>query len=49
MAKRKGNIFGQTVVYERTFKGTSLGRRPITSTMNKHKRKNFKKYRGQGR
>ena len=30
-------------------KGTSLGRRPITSTMNKAKRRNLKKYRGQGR
>ena len=49
MAKRKGNVFGQTVVYEKTYKGTSLGRRPITSTMNKHKRKNWKKYKGQGR
>mgnify|MGYP003127334838 FL=1 len=49
MAKKKGNVFGQTVVYERTYKGTSLGRRPITSTMNKHKRKSWKKYRGQGR
>ena len=49
MAKRKGNVFGQTVVYERRYKGTSLGRRPITSTMNKHKRKSWKKYRGQGR
>ena len=49
MAKRKGNVFGQRVVYERTHKGTSLGRRPITSTMNKHKRKSWKKYKGQGR
>ena len=49
MAKRKGNVFGQTVVYVRTHKGTSLGRRPITSTMNKHKRKSWKKYKGQGR
>ena len=31
------------------YKGTSLGRRPITSTMNKSKRRNLKKYRGQGR
>jgi hypothetical protein len=30
-------------------KGTSIGRRPITSTMNKSKRLNFKKYNGQGR
>ena len=51
MAKKKGNIFGQTVIYEKTFKGTSLGRHPITSTMNKNKRrlKGKSKYRGQGR
>ena len=30
-------------------KGTSLGKKPITSTMNKHKRRSFKKYRGQGK
>lgn len=29
--------------------GTSIGRRPNTSTMNKHKRRSFKKYRGQGK
>ena len=29
--------------------GTSQGRRPDTSTMNKHKKRSFKKYRGQGR
>ncbi len=46
MAKAK---WGQKVHYEPTHKGTSLGRRPITSTMNKNKRKNWKKYRGQGR
>ena len=49
MAKRKGNVFGQTVVYEKSYKGTSLGRRPNTSTMNKNKKRIFKKYRGQGR
>ena len=49
MAKRKGNIFGQTVVYTKTFNGTSIGRRPKTSSMNKNKRRSFKKYRGQGR
>jgi len=49
MAKRKGNIFGQTVIYEKTFNGTSIGRRPKMSTMNKHKRRSWKKYRGQGR
>jgi len=30
-------------------KGTSIGRHPITSTMNKKKKANFKKYRGQGK
>ena len=49
MAKKKGNIFGQTVVYERTYKGTSIGRRPSFSTMNKSKKASWKKYRGQGR
>ena len=56
MAKKKGNIFGQTVVYEKTFKGTSQGRRPITKTMNKKRRqgrtrKQMRKAlgRGQGR
>ena len=29
--------------------GSSQGRRPNTSTMNKNKRRSFKKYRGQGR
>jgi|TARA_A100001011_G_scaffold148542_1_gene156633 hypothetical protein len=46
MAKAK---WGQKVHYEPTHKGTSLGRRPITSTMNKNKRKSWKKYKGQGR
>ena len=49
MAKKKGNIFGQTVVYEKKFNGTSIGRRPKTSSMNKNKRRSFKKYRGQGK
>jgi len=43
--------YGTKVIYERTIKGTSIGRRPITSTMNKYKRRQggTKKYRGQGR
>ncbi len=49
MAKKKGNVYGQVVVYEKTYKGTSIGRRPNTSSMNKNRRRNFKKYRGQGR
>jgi len=36
--------------WERKFtKGTSIGRKPIMSTMNKHQKRSFKKYRGQGR
>ena len=33
----------------KTFKGTSQGRNPIKSTMNKVKRRQFKAYRGQGK
>jgi hypothetical protein len=36
-------------LHEPIVKGTSQGRKPITSTMNKAKRRSFKKYRGQGR
>ena len=46
MAKRSFSTFGP---HEPTIKGTSQGRKPITSTMNKHKRRAYKKYRGQGR
>ena len=42
--------YGAVIQYTKTLKGTSIGRRPITSTMNKNKRRQFKKkYRGQGR
>lgn len=34
---------------ERTVKGTSIGRKPIYSSMNKSQRRSYKKYRGQGR
>jgi hypothetical protein len=51
MSKKKGNLFGATIEYTKTHKGTSIGRKPITSTMNKNKRRqNGKsKYRGQGK
>ena len=49
MAKKKGNVYGQVVVYEKKFNKTSIGRRPKTSSMNKNKRRSFKKYRGQGK
>jgi len=46
MAK-SGGAFAQKHIGVK--KGTSQGRRPDTSTMNKHKKRSFKKYRGQGR
>ena len=46
MAKRS---FTTVAPHEPTIKGTSQGKKPITSTMNKHKRRSYKKYRGQGR
>tara|TARA_B100000700_G_scaffold149780_1_gene166521 strand:+ start:53 stop:193 length:141 start_codon:yes stop_codon:yes gene_type:complete len=46
MAKKS---FTTVAPHEPTIKGTSQGKKPITSTMNKHKRRSFKKYRGQGR
>lgn len=51
MSKSKGNLFGTTVQYTKTEKGTSIGRKPITSTMNKNKRRQRgkNKYRGQGK
>lgn len=36
------------IQHERIAKSTSLGRRPKSSSMNKHKKKSWKKYRGQG-
>ena len=47
MARAKG-LYNK-VAHVRIQKGSSQGRRPNTSTMNKHKRRNFKIYRGQGR
>ena len=31
-----------TTIHEPTKKGTSMGRKPITSTMNKNKRRSYK-------
>ena len=49
MAKKKGNLYGKIISYEPTFHKTSIGRNPSKAKMNKHKRRMFKKYRGQGR
>ena len=42
-------LFKSVTAHEPTKKGTSLGRKPITSSMNKAKRRQFKAYRGQGK
>ena len=50
MSKPKGNVYGAVVLYEKKHKRTSIGGgRVKTSTMNKHKRKSYKKYKGQGK
>ena len=48
MAKMAKN-FGVNSGHTPTRKGTSQGRKPITSTMNKSKKRSFKAYRGQGK
>jgi hypothetical protein len=45
MAKK----FKDHVAHEPVFHKTSIGRNPSKCKMNKMRRKNFKKYRGQGR
>ena len=37
------------LVHERIAKSTSIGRRPKTSSMNKNKKRSWKKYNSQGR
>ena len=50
MAKNKGNVYGTIVIYEKKHKRTSIGgSRVKTSSMNKSKRKSYKRYIGQGR
>ena len=42
-------MFKPVSTHEPNKHGTTIGRKPITSTMNKHKRRSLKKYRGQGK
>ena len=42
-------MFQSKTTHESIKKGTSIGRKPTTSTMNKHKRRSHKPYRGQGK
>ena len=47
MKKAKG-LYAK-IAHEPTFHKTSIGRNPSTCKMNKSKRRQFKKYNGQGR
>ena len=47
MAKKKD--FLNKAIHEPIHNTTSIGRRPSLQKMNKHKRRTFKLYRGQGR
>ena len=51
MAKKKGNLYGKVIEYTRAENGTSIGRKPKLSSMNKHKRRmrGKSKDRGQGK
>ena len=50
MAKAKGQGTVKKVINDIHRKGTSIGNGKIkTSSMNKHKKRGYKKYRGQGR
>jgi len=48
MAKKAKGLYAK-VAHVPMFHKTSIGRNPSLAKMNKSKRKNFKKYRGQGR
>jgi len=49
MSRKSKSGYGTVVKHISQPKGTSIGRNPATSTMNKAKRRQFKKYIGQGR
>ena len=48
MAKKAKGLYAK-VAHVSVFHKTSLGRNPSKTKMNKHKRRSFKKYNGQGR
>ena len=50
LAKKVGNsLLGTNISHEGTVKGTSIGRGKFkTSSLNKSKKRGYKKYRGQG-
>jgi hypothetical protein len=50
MAKKSGISSAEAIRLNRTTKGTSIGNGTLKiNSMNKHKRRSFKEYRGQGR
>ena len=48
MAKKSKGLYAK-VAHEPTHHKTNIGRNPSKAKMNKHKRRSYKKYRGQGR
>ena len=48
MAKKAKSLYTK-VAHEPIFHKTSIGRNPSKQKMNKHKRRSWKKYRGQGK
>ena len=48
MAKKAKGLYAK-VEHQPIFHKTSIGRNPSLCKMNKHKRRSYKKYRGQGR
>ena len=48
MAKKAKGLYAK-VAHVPTFHKTNIGRNPSKAKMNKHKRRSFKKYRGQGK
>ena len=48
MAKKARGLYAK-VAHEPIFHKTNIGRNPSTCKMNKHKRRQFKKYNGQGK
>jgi len=48
MAKKSKGLYAK-VAHEPIFHKTSIGRNPSLTKMNKHARRSYKKYRGQGK
>mgnify|MGYP003126006632 FL=1 len=48
MAKKSKGLYAK-VAHVPMFHKTSIGRNPSKAKMNKHRRRSFKKYRGQGK